>query len=265
MLLHRCQEHSAHRAIFLQIEERALKIVRCAWRCRNCTARFNTPSKLSHHFVLQHPDHWLAAKILIISNEIKPNDPKQSTHVKSEHIGYFLHSAFVCNRTGCKMEIGTRSQAIEHHNQHHFDYADNGNGFDSNGFGSWNRFISAWNQWTASNALVRVSLLQEIIWITGFSHSTSFFQALPVSKRCDWASFPHEKIAAMSRGRCDSNVRWNEISLRRKAPGQTVYTREHSHAKEILWPMRLQKQLRFGLSLWWKACVRQWFVQQWAA
>lgn len=134
MLLHRCQEHSAHRTIFLQIEERAqfrvLKIVRCEWRCRNCNARFNTPSKLNHHFVLQHPNHWLAAKILIISNVIKSNDPKQSIQVESEHIVYFLHSAFVCNRTGCKREIGTRTQAIEHHNQHHYDYGDNVNRFE---------------------------------------------------------------------------------------------------------------------------------------
>lgn len=131
-LRHRCQKHSAHPIVFLQIEQRAQfrvhKIVRCNFQCQRCHATFITRSELIRHFNNTHPNHWIAAIILMESQVIESSEPKSSS---VQSVDFFYSSALACVQSECMRMIGSRTQAIEHHNQHHHhDTMDNINEFE---------------------------------------------------------------------------------------------------------------------------------------
>lgn len=132
MLRHRCQKHSAHPIVFLQIEQRAEfrvhKIIRCQFQCQRCHKTFITRLALIRHFNNMHPNHWIAAIILMDSQIIESCESKRPS---IQSVDFFYSSALSCSRLNCMRMIGTRTQAIEHHNQHHHrDTMNNINGFE---------------------------------------------------------------------------------------------------------------------------------------
>lgn len=125
MLRHRCLKHSAQPIVFLQIQQRGAqssvhKLVRCQFKCQRCHATFNTRLSLIRHFNNTHPNHWIAAIILMESQIIGSNKPK-SPRPPIRSADFFYTSALACLQPNCMRMIGTRTQAIEHHNQEHHD------------------------------------------------------------------------------------------------------------------------------------------------
>lgn len=123
MLTHRCRVHCEQPIVFLQIEQRSQsfvhKFVRCEFQCQLCDAQFVTRTTFVKHFYKTHPDCWIAAKILVNTQIIQSNDPKQPIESKTESLDYFYRSNLTCNQSDCKIIVGTRSQVFRHYNEHH--------------------------------------------------------------------------------------------------------------------------------------------------
>lgn len=126
MLKHRCSAHSDQPMVFVQIEQHSKfhvhKIVRCEFQCQICATQFSTRWKCIEHFHVAHLDCWVAARILVNARVVQSSgDHSQSILAESESLEYIYCSNLRCIQPDCSINVVTRSQAIQHYNEHHND------------------------------------------------------------------------------------------------------------------------------------------------
>lgn len=194
MLQHRCQRHSSQSIAFLQIEQlgplRTHKIVRCKFQCHCCHMTAHTRADLIRHFNRTHPSHWIAAKFLMESHKIKAAEAKTPP---IQSVDFFYSSALACIQPECMM-IGTRTQAIEHHNQQHHHATDD----------NIDRFEFALGEKIVPNTPQQIaSYVREI----NKPHQMYLFECLPCHKLFEsMAKIQHHFLTAEHRCSTDDGV-----------------------------------------------------------
>lgn len=93
------------------------KIVRARYRCTCCSKCFDSHREIDSHNSQKHRNLFRSIEIVFETMIIKSDDPQQPVKDRAEFTPLLLYTLFKCER--CRVNIGRKSSAIEHHNECH--------------------------------------------------------------------------------------------------------------------------------------------------